>query len=415
MYVQRLECKDWLAVYDVDSWTLITHEELPTVDAVDLEWSPDGSCIACWDSAAQGPMMCVLDPSGNCVAVHRGTGYGLGFKSVAWSPSGQLLALGSYEQEASVLNHVTWSPLAHFQHATSISGPTSVVVYEEEIEHLKTAAELAKQQNLKSPGRGRGAENDVFGGNQGRPSTRSKSPNKSRSLPPLSIPSGPSSSPGKDPGSTRNTPRDQQGNLGGSSARNQSPRKPPIPFRSHRHAVNLASQLNNPTTILLGDTSDAYTSKYVISSLPMKLPVVRPPTGDRPNPKMGVGLVAWSSDGTYLATRCDDRPNILWIWDSAKLKLASVLVQTTNIKSMEWSPSFDGGAGLNKLAVVCGSGRVYFWTPEGASCVKVPVQNFKAASLSWCPGGKALMVGSKDTMVVAYMLGGADYCGGMAL
>lgn len=30
-----------------------------------------------------------------------------------------------------VLNHVTWSPLARFQHAASVAGPPSVVAYAE--------------------------------------------------------------------------------------------------------------------------------------------------------------------------------------------------------------------------------------------------------------------------------------------
>lgn len=33
-----------------------------------------------------------------------------------------------------MLNHVTWSPLAQFQHAPVISGPPSVVAYAEEVE-----------------------------------------------------------------------------------------------------------------------------------------------------------------------------------------------------------------------------------------------------------------------------------------
>ena len=34
-------------------------------------------------------------------------------------------------QGATVLNHVTWSPLAQFVHAPTISGPPSVVAYSE--------------------------------------------------------------------------------------------------------------------------------------------------------------------------------------------------------------------------------------------------------------------------------------------
>lgn len=37
-------------------------------------------------------------------------------------------------QGATVLNHVTWSPLARFAHAAVIAGPPSVVAYSEVVE-----------------------------------------------------------------------------------------------------------------------------------------------------------------------------------------------------------------------------------------------------------------------------------------
>lgn len=46
-------------------------------------------------------------------------------------PSTLAAALGDYEGGAVVLNHVTWSPLARFQHAASVAGPPSVVAYAE--------------------------------------------------------------------------------------------------------------------------------------------------------------------------------------------------------------------------------------------------------------------------------------------
>ena len=246
---QRSDCKDSLAVYDCRTWQPRAQWGLPTADAADLAWSPDGSCLAVWESALHGHQLCVFTPEASgrgwavgqlgWGAVHPPAGLGssglhwarappgrawapplpavcaspplaaacppaqgeclttysayremLGVKAVSWSPSGQLLALGDYEQVggvgrgwraegggslgggagasalppdspllpptpapaavsqlprpacpppparqgATVLNHVTWSPLAQFQHAPLISGPPSVVAYSEEVE-----------------------------------------------------------------------------------------------------------------------------------------------------------------------------------------------------------------------------------------------------------------------------------------
>lgn len=115
-------------------------------------------------------------PQGECLTAFSAYKEMLGIKAVSWSPSGQLLAVGDFEQArgqrvvregcwdwllrtaydrsacsgrlpfkhqlfsahvllpalppqtqgATVLNHVTWSPLAQFQHAPVITGPPTV-------------------------------------------------------------------------------------------------------------------------------------------------------------------------------------------------------------------------------------------------------------------------------------------------
>jgi WD40 repeat protein len=424
--LERLEFKDWLAVYDTSCWELISHSPLATTDAADISWSPDGTCVACWDSPAQGPLLCIVDPAGSDtnapLAILHGTGYGLGFKSVAWSPSGQLLVVGSYEQEASVLNNVTWTALAGFQHATAITGPASVLVYQEEIENPKPSGtgvgedlqQLRQQQrennNINGIQKRREQSNKILP-SPNKPGFGSSSVSRPDNLPRLAIPavggpSGPSSSRAGSPSkSPLNSARSHNGNR-------PSPRKPPLSAwgaGSQRSLVaTLAGQLDNPAS-LLGDNPDNSTSQYSISDLPLKLPAVRAAV-DRPNPKAGVGISTWSPDGAYLATRCDDRPNIMWIWDSAKLELASVLIQAAPIRAAEWSPSLP-----HRLALACASGRVYFWTPNGASCAHVPVQGMKVTSLKWGADGSALMVAGRDTFVCAHLtLEAGGYMGSIA-
>lgn len=431
-FLQRTECKDWLSIYHVSSWVVpAVHVSLPTVDAADIAWASDGSSIAAWDSAAQGPLLCVVDTNGKFLTVHKGDTYGLGFKSTGWSPSGQLMALGTYEQDVSVLNHVTWTPLASFHHATTISGPATVVVY---TEHIELPLSFLKQKKLEELTGGLGANGRPKPGSSGPSSVAASTPRTPRTptkrppmLPRLNIP---------PPGGTfraANSPPKASGSLssrgegGEGSARFKSPRSFPISgsmsargpgevdaggrFRSPRTNLPLSAR-GRPTSItgqldisgLLQEDNEAAISRYIISELPARLAAVRPPT-DRPNPKTGISLAVWSPDGTFLATRCDDRPNVVWIWDATKLELASVLVQAAAVKSAEWAPSLRSGSGPegNRLALVCGTGRVYFWSPRGAHCSKIPVQGMKALAVKWRPDGGALMVASKDALVCAYL------------
>ena len=53
----------------------------------------------------------------------------LGVKCVSWSPSGQLLSIGSYDEKLRVLNHMTWKTLAEHDHAQTKVDGRSVDVY----------------------------------------------------------------------------------------------------------------------------------------------------------------------------------------------------------------------------------------------------------------------------------------------
>lgn len=71
---QRSDCKDSLAVYDCRTWQPRAQWGLPTADAADLAWSPDGGCIAVWESALHGHQLCVFTPEVRCGPVGEGEG-----------------------------------------------------------------------------------------------------------------------------------------------------------------------------------------------------------------------------------------------------------------------------------------------------------------------------------------------------
>ena len=94
---QRHDCKDFLSLFAAKDWQPLAHVALPTQDAAGLAFSPDGTCFAVWDSALEFQVL-VYGLDGSCLASHRAHTDGLGIKSVAWSSTGQLLAVGTYEQ-----------------------------------------------------------------------------------------------------------------------------------------------------------------------------------------------------------------------------------------------------------------------------------------------------------------------------
>eukprot|EP00195_Chlamydomonas_chlamydogama_P006395 CAMPEP_0202899000 /NCGR_PEP_ID=MMETSP1392-20130828/7362_1 /ASSEMBLY_ACC=CAM_ASM_000868 /TAXON_ID=225041 /ORGANISM="Chlamydomonas chlamydogama, Strain SAG 11-48b" /LENGTH=368 /DNA_ID=CAMNT_0049585083 /DNA_START=375 /DNA_END=1481 /DNA_ORIENTATION=- len=128
--LERYDCQDHVSVYDTRSWQQLHHFRIDTSDAADLLWSPDGGHLAALDGpltyraslyTAQGRLVSTLIPYTDA----------LGIRKAAWNVSGELLAIGSYDQRVRVLNHVTWQPLLECEHAPTLSGPSGVVVYRE--------------------------------------------------------------------------------------------------------------------------------------------------------------------------------------------------------------------------------------------------------------------------------------------
>ncbi|CAL2241696.1 unnamed protein product [Prunus armeniaca] len=106
-----------------------------TLDLSDTEWSPDDSTIVIWDSPLEYKVL-IYSPDGRCLYKYQAYESGLGVKSVSWSPCGQFLAVGSYDQMLRVLNHLTWKTFAEFMHLSTVRAPCCAAVFKEVNEPL---------------------------------------------------------------------------------------------------------------------------------------------------------------------------------------------------------------------------------------------------------------------------------------
>ncbi len=60
--------------------------------------------------------MLIYLPNGRLIQSFKAYEMGLGIKSVAWFPSSQFLAIGSYDQKVRLLNHYTWGSTIEISH-----------------------------------------------------------------------------------------------------------------------------------------------------------------------------------------------------------------------------------------------------------------------------------------------------------
>uniref|UniRef100_A0A8C8YJ96 WD repeat containing, antisense to TP73 n=1 Tax=Prolemur simus TaxID=1328070 RepID=A0A8C8YJ96_PROSS len=289
---ERRDCKDYVSVFVCSDWQLLrVRRSVPAGNADTPLTGEEVGCRGCY-LRFQGPLYKVLLYSldGRLLSAFCAYEWSLGVKSVAWSPSSQFLAVGSYDGKVRILNHVTWKMITELGHPAAISNP-KIVVYKEA---------------QKSPKLGLGH----------------------------------------------------------------------LPFPPPRA------------------TSE---SKYEIASVPASLQTLKPLT-DRANPKIGVGMLAFSPDSYFLATRNDNVPNAVWVWDMQKLRLFVVLEQLSPVRSFQWDPQ------QPRLAICTGGSKVYLWSPAGCASVQVPGEgDFPVLSLCWHCSGDSLALLSKDHFCLCFL------------
>ncbi|NXP29239.1 WRP73 protein, partial [Scytalopus superciliaris] len=291
---ERRDCKDFISIFVCSNWQLLRHFDTETQDLFGIEWAPNGCVLAAWDSCLEYKLL-LYSLDGRLLSSYRAYEWPLGIKSVAWSPSSQFLAIGSFDEKVRILNHVTWKKITEFEHPATIASKKTIVY-----------KEVEKSPSIET------------------------------------------------------------------------------------------ERLTFPPTGALACSLFSTRSKYEISEVPVSLQYIKP-VADRANPKMGVGMLAFSADNCFLATKNDSIPNTVWIWDIRKLKLLVVLEQLCTIQCFQWDPR------QPRLALCTGNSRVYLWSPTGCMAVQVPGEgDFQIVSLSWHSSGDSMVLLSKDNFCVCY-------------
>ncbi|XP_062962062.1 WD repeat-containing protein WRAP73 [Cynocephalus volans] len=292
---ERRDCRDCVSIFVCSNWQLLRHFDTDTQDLAGIEWAPNGCVLAVWDTCLEYKIL-LYSLDGRLLSAYCAYEWSLGIKSVAWSPSSQFLAVGSYDGKVRILNHVTWKMITEFGHPATINNPKAVVYKE---------AEKSPRLEL---------------GRFSLPRTRAGA---------------------------------------------------------------------GPTTSM--------ESKYEVASMPVSLQTLKPVT-DRANPRIGVGMLAFSPDNYFLATKNDSVPNAVWVWDVQKLRLFVVLEQLSPVRSFQWDPQ------QPRLAVCTGGSKVYLWSPAGCVSVQVPGEgDFPVLSLCWHLSGDSLALLSKDHFCLCFL------------
>lgn len=127
---------------------------------------------------------------------------------------------------------------------------------------------------------------------------------------------------------------------------------------------------------------------------------------DDTSPKIGVSVLGFSADGSYLATKEDSMPTAVWIWDLAQQCCCAVLLQHSVVKKLLWHPTDP-----NNLLIQCiqGESVLYSWNAleAGPRVLSIPSVTFSGkAEAHWVPKAShkkpQIMFGDHRGFVIAY-------------
>lgn len=134
----------------------------------------------------------------------------------------------------------------------------------------------------------------------------------------------------------------------------------------------------------------------MVESRPFKLTVVKP-LENKPNPLIGIGEISWSCDSQFFATKNDNIPNVIWIWQVSNLSLYSIAVHNKSVKTFSWSPK------EMILSILTENNKVYLLSLSDASVCPITTEgtlNLNLTNFLWSSDGKKFLVGDKNNMFI---------------
>ena len=140
---------------------------------------------------------------------------------------------------------------------------------------------------------------------------------------------------------------------------------------------------------------------YTFAPQPVSPPQSHAKPGSEPT-ELGIVELCFSCEGSFLATRDSRMLNTVWIWDISKPSAHAVLIQHSNVRSLQWHPTR-----CATLMIDCAEGVVHLWD---ASSTEPPTAHRPTspptAKLSWintsAESNLVVMVASRSKFELMY-------------
>ncbi|KAL8767652.1 MAG: hypothetical protein Q9209_005911 [Squamulea sp. 1 TL-2023] len=149
----RPAAHDILMIIAPQSYEVLSTFELSTVDALGIQYSPDGgNWLAIYDAASAGCRVPIHTADGHHFKTYMlpQDELNLGVRCIKWSPSGNYLAVGDHEGSVTLLGKNTFAPRLRFFHPTTIE-VLNGMVWQEELGPSGSRSYVRTNQHATSP------------------------------------------------------------------------------------------------------------------------------------------------------------------------------------------------------------------------------------------------------------------------
>ena len=110
-------------------------------------------------------------------------------------------------------------------------------------------------------------------------------------------------------------------------------------------------------------------------------------------PKIGIGKMAFSYDNNFLATKNENMPNVLFIWDLNLMNLKTVLIHLNEVTYFKWSKN------KNMLFISTNNNKLYYFTLDSCKILEL-AKDFHNKSLTFSYDGRKMIVKDFNSFIV---------------
>ena len=156
--VERRDGRDCVSLFLCEDWNVYHHFELDfhntATGCAALSWSPSSNAICIYSDSLEYQCHVYSIPSGQRLMAYNAdrTTYGIGIRTVAWSPCGKLLAIGGGDSKLRLFNSINWAIILEVDICNQFTENDSALIYEEKEMNIQDAdidLQIAKEWSSK--------------------------------------------------------------------------------------------------------------------------------------------------------------------------------------------------------------------------------------------------------------------------